>query len=514
MNGTSLKTSTSSVEALDIYVCPVCGHFNPVSSTGQAAVGSARCAECRLSLAGTEPVSRQEAEEGARRRRAALRRRGLLRYGLVGLVAVVVVGWIAYVNLDPFSTLAPPTSTIGAVPGPGEWAMFRRDPAHTGGDAGAGTAPTGEVAWRFESDAPIRSSPAVVDGRVYVGTGDHRVVALDAETGEIVWEHEATGPVDSSVAVAHVNVFVGLRDARVLALDAETGDVRWEYRASGPIHGSPVVDRGELYVGSDDFGIYALDAMTGEERWVYKTGGRVTSSPAVNADVVAVTSEDKYLYVIDRSTGRPRLDFQLTTGSGSPVLTDSYALAIDGLGRLTAIDWREDDKPFEKIVTRVGLQLFAWGILDEVPNQRGFAWSFLPPFDKLVGEPAVTGSQLKAGHVNVYVSGSSGTLYALDLATGRPVWEFHAESGLERSPSVWGQLKDFAELSRGAGHVNVYIADSGGRLYAVDADTGEPRWVLDIGGSATASPVVAGGGLYVVSMDGGLLAMWTPHQEE
>ena len=491
MNGTSLK--------LDIFVCPVCGHFNPVSSTGQAAVGSARCAECRLSLAGTEPVSRQEAEEGARRRRAALRRRRLLRYGLVGLVAVVVVGWIAYVNLDPFSTLAPPTSTIGAVPGPGEWAMFRRDPAHTGADVVyEGAVPYGDVAWRFESDAPIRSSPALVDGRVYVGTGDHRVVALDAETGEIVWEREVTGPVDSSVAVAgdqlkagHVNVFVGLRDARVLALDADTGDLRWEYRASGPIHGSPVVDRGELYVGSDDFGIYALDAMTGEERWVYKTGGRVTSSPAVNADVVAVTSEDKYLYVLDRTTGRPRLDFQLTTGSGSPVLTDSYALAIDGLGRLTAIDWREDDKPFEKIVTRVGLQLFAWGILDEVPNQRGFAWSFLPDGDRLVGEPAISRKR-------VYVSGSSGTLYALDVATGRPVWEsvVSAESALEHAPSVWGEI--------------VYIADSGGRLYAVDAETGGKQWELDISGRATASPVIAGGGLYVVSIDGGLLAMWAP----
>ena len=197
------------------------------------------------------------------------------------------------------------------------------------------------------------------------------MVALEARTGEMVWEREVTGPVDWPVAVAGGMVFVGLRDARVLALDVDTGDVRWEYRTSGPIHGSPVVDRGELYIGSDDFGIYALDAMTGEERWVYSTGGRVTSSPAANEDVVAVTSEDKYLYVMDRATGRPRLDFQLTTGSGSPVLTDSYTLVVDGLGRLTAIDWREDDKPFEKFVTRVGLQLFAWGILDEVPNQRG-----------------------------------------------------------------------------------------------------------------------------------------------
>ncbi len=465
-----------------VLVCPVCGHFNTV--------GSVRCAECRLSLAGAAPVSLREAEESARRRRTTLRRRRTLRYGLVGLVVAALVIWIGYVNLNPFASLDPPTSTIGAVPNEREWAMFRRDPAHTGADVHGGAVLYGEVMWQFKAHEPIRSSPALVDGRVYIGTGDHRVVALEARTGEIVWEHEATGPVDWPVAVAGDLVFVGLRDARVLALDVDTGDVRWEYRTRGPIHGSPVVDRGELYIGSDDFSIYALDAMTGEGRWVYRTGGRVTSSPAANGDVVAVTSEDKYLYVLDRATGRPRLDFQLTTGSGSPVLTDSYALAIDGLGRLTAIDWREDDKPFEKVVTRVGLQLFAWGILDDVPNQRGFVWSYQPEGDNLVGEPAVASGR-------VYVSGSSGALYALDTATGRPIWEFHAESSLERSPSAWAEF--------------VYIADSGGMLYAIDAETGRKQWELDIGGPATASPVIAGGELYVASTNGGLLAIFTPY---
>ena len=466
-----------------VIACSVCGHFNPV--------GSARCADCRLSLAGTVPVSLQVAEENASRRQTELRLRRLLRYGLVSLVAAFIVGWIVYVNVDPFTfaSLNPPKSTISAVPKPGEWAMFRRDPAHTGTDVHGGAVPYGDVMWQFKSREPIRSSPVLVDGRVYIGTRNHRVVALEAKTGEIVWEHRVTGPVDWPVAVAGGMVFVGLRDARVLALDVDTGDVRWEYHTGGPIHGSPVVDRGELYIGSDDFGIYALDAMTGEKRWMYRTDGRVASSPAANEDVVTVTSEDKYLYVLDRATGRPRLDFQLTTGSGSPVLTNSYALAVDGLGRLTAIDWRENDKPFEKFVTRVNLQLFAWGILDEVPNQRGFVWSFLPSADTLVGEPAVASGK-------VFVSGASGVLYALDTATGRPIWEFRAKSGLECSPSVWGD--------------NVYLADSGGMLYAIDGETGRKQWELDIGGSATASPVIAGGELYVVSVDGGLLAMWTP----
>ncbi len=469
---------TLSADMDRVLVCPVCGHFNTV--------GSAWCADCRLSLSGTELVSQQEAHESASRRQTALKRRRLVRYGLIGLIVAAVVAWIGYVNLDPFLSLDPPVSTIGAEPGPGEWAMFRRDPAHTGSDVYGGVAPAPDVVWRFRGDAPIRSSPVVVDGYVYIGTGDHRVVALDAESGDIVWERTVTGPVDWPVAAAGDLVFIGLRDARVLALDRYTGDMRWEFRASGPIHGSSAVQRGELYIGSDDFGIYALDAMTGEERWVYRTGGRVASSVAVNADVITVTSEDKYLYVIDRSTGRPRLDFRLTTGSRSPVLFDSIALVIDGRGRLTAIDWRQDDKPFEKFVTWAGLQLFAWGILDEVPTQRGFVWSFRPNASGLVGEPAAAAGR-------VYVSGSMGALYALDVETGLPVWEFRAESALEHSPSVRDRV--------------VYVVDSGGRLYAVDAETGESQWEFDIGDQITTSPVVAGGALYIVSEDGGLLAM-------
>ena len=469
-----------------VLLCPVCGHFNPVSSTGQAAVGSEWCVECRLSLAGTEPITLQEAQESARRRQTALRQRRLLRYGLVGLVAAVVVIWTGYVNFDPFSSLDPPTSTIGAESGPGEWAMYRRDATHTGFDASEDDVPIGEVVWRFKANAPIRSSPAVVDGRVYIGTGDSNVVSLDAETGALLWEHEVSGPVDSSVAVAGDLVFVSLRDARVLALDRGGGEVRWEFQASGPIHGSPAVIRGELYIGSDDFGIYALDAMIGEERWMYRTGGRVASSAAANEDVVAVTSEDKYLYVLDRDTGRPRMDFQLTTGSRSPILSDSIALTIDGLGWLTAIDSRQDDLPFEKPVRRVGLQLFSWGILENDPAQRGFVWSFMPTGDSLVGEPA-------AAWGKVYVSGASGVLYALDAATGLPVWEFHAESGFEQSPLVLGRT--------------VLVADSGGRLYAVDAGTGESKWELDIGGRPITGPVIAGGTLYVVTDGGGLQAI-------
>ena len=437
-------------------------------------------------MTGVGSVTRVEAQELTAAGQTAQRRRRLLRLGLVGLGALFVVGWIILANFDPFSSLSPPVSTISADPGPGEWAMFRRDPAHSAFDADGHEPPRGEVKWQFTGVAPIAASPTVVDGRVYLSTGDRTVVALDSETGEQIWQHNTTGPIDSSVAVAGEMAFVGLRDGRVLALERFTGEVRWEFRTSGPIHRSPVVQGGELYIGSDDFRVYALDAMTGQLRWSYRTGGRISSSAAVNKDVVAVTSEDKHLYVIDRATGDPRMDLRLTTGTRSPVFAGTRVFAIDGAGRLTAADWREEDLPFEKTSARVGLQLFSWGLLDDVPTQRGFEWGFRPPGGGLVGMPAIARDR-------VYVSGSMGALFALDVSTGQPVWEFRTESRLEGSPSVVNRT--------------VFVGDVEGIVYALDAATGEVQWQLDIGGEILSSLVVAYGAIYVTTADGGLHAI-------
>ena len=461
-----------------VIVCPVCGHFNPQEST--------RCVECWASLDRTDPVGLSQAQELAIRREAALKRRRLLRIGLAGLVALIVAAAVFYANVRPFSSLPPPMSAIEAEFGVGEWPMFRRNPAHTAFDSSGAVLSQGVVVWSYTGDSPMASAPAVVDGRVYLSTGDRSVVALDASTGEHVWGHRVTGPIDSSVAVAGEMAFVGLRDATLLALDRETGQVRWEFRTSGPIPRSPAVKQGELYIGSDDFGVYALDAMSGEERWVYQTGGRISSSAAVNDDVVAITSEDKYLYVLDRSSGRPRMDFRLTTGSRSPVLSGPLALVIDGRGRLTAVDSRWNDRPFDKFTDWAGVQAFAWNLVDDVPAQGGFVWSYIPTGDGLVGEPAVAEGR-------VYTSAASGVLHALDLSTGEPIWEFRARTRFQTSPSVQ--------------HRTVFVGDVDGTLYAVDVQAGQLRWELDTGSEILSSPVVAGGTVYVSTADGGLLAI-------
>jgi len=100
------------------------------------------------------------------------------------------------------------------------WSQFSHDD-HNTGHAPKNSGPTESVAeqWRFETDWPVWSSPAIVDGTVYVGS-DY-MYALDATTGEEQWRLETRDVVLSSPAVVDGTVYIGSRDDNVYALDAE-----------------------------------------------------------------------------------------------------------------------------------------------------------------------------------------------------------------------------------------------------------------------------------------------------
>ena len=90
--------------------------------------------------------------------------------------------------------------------------------------------PSGEVAWQFQTEGQILGAPAVVDGLVFVGSNDRRIVALDEESGSVVWEHPLDIQPNSVPTVAGDFLYWGLRDGRLIALDYKTGDTVWTYK--------------------------------------------------------------------------------------------------------------------------------------------------------------------------------------------------------------------------------------------------------------------------------------------
>jgi outer membrane protein assembly factor BamB len=431
-------------------------------------------------------VTHEEADDLEARLRAAARRRRIVRWSVVASLLIVVGGWIGFQSLGGTNRLIAPVSVISANPTQGDWPMFQRSPSHAGFVSDAVPIPGGQVAWRFETDAPILSSPAVVQGIVYLSTGDRRVLALRANTGELIWEHEVTGPVDSSPAVAGDLVFVGLKDGRLLALAKSDGALEWEFPTGDLVYSSPSVYQGVVYIGSGDNNLYALDAVTGRKRWNYSTEGRILSDPAAHQDVVAFNSQDRHVYVVDADTGKHRLDLLTAETKGAPAIDEELVYVADTRGLVLAIDFSKRELPFEDTARWVRTQLFVWNLVDTLPPPKGFVWRFRNPRESFVGTPAI-------GNGMIYVASESGAVYALNRSDGQPVWKFTADAKITGSPSIAGQT--------------LYVGDTEGVLYGVDALTGEARWQFQVNGRISSTPVVANGMLYVASDDGNLYAI-------
>ena len=169
------------------------------------------------------------------------------------IIGLLVKNYLSKNNID-ISTwfLDEPLSNVASLPDTSNWRMFRQNSGHTAFVSSKNGSPQGVIKWQYFAQAFGGSSPAVVDGRLYVGTAVQTIIALDTETGSLIWQHKVSGPVDSSVAVIEDLVYVGLRDGNVIALDIKNGQQKWSFTTDGPIYGSPAVDRGVLFVGSGD----------------------------------------------------------------------------------------------------------------------------------------------------------------------------------------------------------------------------------------------------------------------
>jgi glucose dehydrogenase len=202
--------------------------------------------------------------------------------------------------------------------------MFHHDLAHTG--YSTSKAPkTNQTLWTYAIGGYV-SSPAVVDGRVFVGTDNYNVYALNASNGAYIWNHGTSGGVGSCPAVAGGVVYVSESSwsGKVYALNASNGALVWSYGITGGyVSSSPAVADGKVYFGSYDHKVYALNASNGAYIWNYTTGGAVgDSSPAVADGKVYVGSGDGKVYCLNASNGA--LVWNYTTGGGicSPAVAD------------------------------------------------------------------------------------------------------------------------------------------------------------------------------------------------
>jgi outer membrane protein assembly factor BamB len=317
--------------------------------------------------------------------------------------------------------VATPVWTFDA--GSALWAgpTFAGGRVYVGGQDGgvfALDARTGKQVWTFHAGGAIRTRPTVAGRDLYVPADDGFLYQLDAATGEQRWRVRIVDrpierlPFDdpksrydrfgSDVVVAGGRLYVGTHDGRVLALDPKDGARVWAFQAGDAVLAAPAVGAGRVVFGSYDKHVYALDAATGRELWRRDTKGAVVSTPALHGDVAIVGNRAYDLLGLDVRTGEVRWKryVWMSWVESSATLRDAVAyVGSSDAAAVFAVD-------------------AATGAKRWTADVQGWAWGQ----PAVTGSRVYTGTSSQVG----YPAGHQGGVLALDRATGAVTWRYPA----------------------------------------------------------------------------------------
>jgi quinohemoprotein ethanol dehydrogenase len=241
-----------------------------------------------------------------------------------------------------------------AAPDAADWLTYGRtydeqrfsplDSIHTGNVKDLG------LAWYADLDTARgqEATPLVIDGRIYISTAWSKVKAYDGATGRLLWQFDPEVPgrtavkaccdvVNRGLAAWGSRLFLGTLDGRLIALDRETGEPVWSRGTVDPskaytITGAPRVIDGKVIIGNGgaEFGVRgyvsAYDAANGEMLWRFYT---VPDQPGRNEAAHLLAAESTWTgewwklggggTVWDSMAYDPQLDLlYIGVGNGSP----------------------------------------------------------------------------------------------------------------------------------------------------------------------------------------------------
>jgi eukaryotic-like serine/threonine-protein kinase len=351
-------------------------------------------------------------------------------------------------------------------------------------------APLAEPVWTFDAGSPLWAGATVADGVVFAGGEDGRLHAIDAATGKERWSFRTGGPIRTRATVTGGEAFVAADDGFLYKVKAASGDERWRVKvALKPIERLPfdnpksrydrfgsdvTVVGGVLYLGTHDGKVLALDAARGTRIWEFAAGDAVLAAPAVDHGRAYFGSYDHHVYALDaatgkllwrRDTGAPVVSSPAVAGNRVVIGTRGYdLLGLDATTgdlawkRYVWFSWVDSSATIRDGIAYVGSSDAAAAFAFDVQTGRrvwmadvyGWAW----------GQPAVSEGRVYVGAASQvgYMVGHRGAVFALDRATGDPIWRHDAK------PSASGSYGFPGSPAVGAGLV--FVTGLDGRVYA------------------------------------------------
>jgi outer membrane protein assembly factor BamB len=211
-------------------------------------------------------------------------------------------------------------------------------------------AATGGVAWTVKPGGPLRGSPTVADGAVYVMSQDNQIYSLKVADGAQNWSSAAALEIagvfgSASPSVAAGTVIAGFSSGELNAYRYENGRQVWQdalsrtsmstsVAALSDIDADPVIDGGQVFAIGKGGRMVALELNSGNRQWEQNIAGIAT--PWVAGEWVFVVTDEAKLVALHRNSGKVRWINQLPRwenekGKKGPIFYAGPVLAGDRL---------------------------------------------------------------------------------------------------------------------------------------------------------------------------------------
>jgi len=385
-----------------------------------------------------------------------------------------------------------------------DWPFFRGNVEQNAVTSERGPTDLSKIRWQFKTGGPVKATPIVARGKVYIGSTDRNIYCLDAYTGDLIWNFTTKYRVEASVAYYNGRIFTGADDGNIYCLDAENGSLIWSKDIGGKWEGtldffvasttsqprsSPIVVGGRLYVGAKDGKFYCLDTSSGSILWSYQTYGPILGSPAYYDGVVYVASTDLNwgangrLYAFDALTGSLKWASEVSgSGRTGPASTPVIAKGIPGVGNVLLLGsggatyiygYNLTDGSRARFITNATFNL--------QPNATGAPHQYAVPY----------WNGLVFGYGGLYATCWNVTAWNLTTNTALMPnlvqwvqWINHNGAG---SPLVSASISG----------TYVYVTSDSGSINVMDAVNGTVKSTFIGLGLASSSPVIWEGKLYI-----------------
>ena len=333
------------------------------------------------------------------------------------------------VPILPSENSATPDPSIASVdvllPAPtanDSWAMPGGTPGHSNGQLALGASVA--RAWDVQINGGnarerLAAAPVIADGKLFVIDVDAVVHAYSAADGRVLWSAETASNEGSNrdrdnsrharfgggVSYEGGRLFATNGVGDVVAMDAANGTVAWRKRPGGPLRGAPTLANGSIYVLSQDNQIYALSQADGTQTW----------------------------------TQSASLQSQGVFGVGAPAAGQGTIVAGFSSGELNAYRYENGQTLWGDALSRSSITTSVSSLAD------------------IDASPVIDNG-------TVYALGQGGRMVALQITTGRRLWEQNF-AGIS-TPWVAGEW--------------VFVVTDDARLVCLARSTGLVRWISQL----------------------------------